>query len=202
MRFMSESADPVARFVFLTVMACWMVFAAIFFLRRRPARSRETRREWSSLIGMFIQAVGFAFVWFTPFERKSSSIVPMPHAAEISLAVLTIGIALFSLWMVNAGMHTLGKQWALAARLVEGHSLITRGPYRLVRNPIYAGMFGMMLATGLAITKWGALLAAVPVFLVGTYIRVRVEERLLQEQFGNEFQDYKRRVPAMIPGIW
>jgi protein-S-isoprenylcysteine O-methyltransferase Ste14 len=63
-------------------------------------------------------------------------------------------------------------------------------------------MFGMMVATGLAVTQWPALLVAIVVFLVGTYMRVRVEERLLRGQFGAEFDDYTRRVPAVIPGIW
>jgi protein-S-isoprenylcysteine O-methyltransferase Ste14 len=71
-----------------------------------------------------------------------------------------------------------------------------------VRNPIYTGMLGMMVATGLAVTQWWALLVAIVVFLAGTYIRVRIEERLLRGQFGSAFDDYTRRVPAVIPGIW
>ena len=82
--------------------------------------------------------------------------------------------------MVNAAVRRLGKQWAVAAQLVEGHNLVTDGVYRFVRNPIYTGMFGMMLATGLALTRWSVLLAAIPIFALGTYIRVRVEERLLR----------------------
>jgi protein-S-isoprenylcysteine O-methyltransferase Ste14 len=142
-------------------------------------------------------------VWFGPLERKFfSSIVPMPRFAEIILAGLTVGIAAGSVWMVHSAVRALGKQWAVSARLVEGHQLITAGPYRLVRNPIYTGMFGMMLATGLAVTRWQVLLAATVIFLAGTYIRVRVEERLLRGQFGSDFDDYTRRVPAVIPGIW
>jgi protein-S-isoprenylcysteine O-methyltransferase Ste14 len=118
------------------------------------------------------------------------------------VAALTLAIAVASVWMVNAAVRFLGKQWAVAARLVEGHKLVTDGPYRLVRNPIYTGMFGMMVATGLAVTQWQGLLAAIFVFLLGTYLRVRVEERLLRGQFGSEFDEYKRRVPAVIPGIW
>jgi protein-S-isoprenylcysteine O-methyltransferase Ste14 len=63
-------------------------------------------------------------------------------------------------------------------------------------------MFGMLLATGLAVSYWFSLLAAIVVFFVGTIIRVRSEEKLLREQFGSEFEAYAERVPAMLPGVY
>ncbi len=69
----------------------------------------------------------------------------------------------------------------------------------MVRNPIYLGMFGLMVATGLAYTTWWALGAAILVFLVGNLIRIRSEERLLREAFGVQFDEYARRVAAFFP---
>jgi protein-S-isoprenylcysteine O-methyltransferase Ste14 len=63
-------------------------------------------------------------------------------------------------------------------------------------------MLGMLIATGLAISDWIALFAAIVVFAIGTWIRVRIEERLLRETFGQSFEDYAREVPAVIPGIF
>lgn len=101
--------------------------------------------------------------------------------------------------MVLAAVRTLGKQWSVAARLVENHTLVTTGPYGIVRNPIYTGMFGMMLATGLAISYWWILPPAIVLFWFGTMVRIRREENLLHEAFGNEFEQYSRRVPALVP---
>jgi protein-S-isoprenylcysteine O-methyltransferase Ste14 len=64
-------------------------------------------------------------------------------------------------------VRTLGAQWAYVARVTEGHRLVTEGPYRWVRNPIYSGMLGMMLATGLAVSSWMAFPIAIVVFGVG-----------------------------------
>lgn len=198
-----ETPDAVGQVVFYAVIVCWVLFAATFGLRKRPAKGQETRRDRMAMVGIMIQVIGYFMVWFRPLQRKSfSPLVPMPRAGELLLAGLTVAIAIGSVWMVNAAVRALGKQWAVAARLVEGHKLITEGPYRWVRNPIYTGMFGMMLATGLAITRWSALLVAIVVFLIGTYIRVRTEERLLRGQFGVQFDEYTRRVPAVIPGVW
>jgi protein-S-isoprenylcysteine O-methyltransferase Ste14 len=126
----------------------------------------------------------------------------MPRPAELALSILTIAIAVFSVWLVVVAVSTLGKQWAVAARLIEGHKLVTEGPYNWVRNPIYTGMFGMLVATGLALSRWSVLAVACVIFIVGTLIRIRSEERLLREAFGAEFQRYAERVPAFLPGIY
>jgi protein-S-isoprenylcysteine O-methyltransferase Ste14 len=62
-------------------------------------------------------------------------------------------------------------------------------------------MFGMLLATGLATARWQALVAGTFLFLVGSEVRIRSEERLLREAFGLQFADYARRVPAFFPRI-
>jgi protein-S-isoprenylcysteine O-methyltransferase Ste14 len=199
----AANADPVARAVYYAVIGCWCIFLVAFALRARRTKSHETKRDWTAMIGFSLQAVGYFAVWLAPLQRKQfSAIVPMPRAAEVVLAVLTVALAAASVWLVNAASRRLGKQWALAARLVEGHDLIMDGPYRWMRNPIYTGMFGLLLATGLAMSRWTSLLAAALVFAVGTVIRVRREERLLRQAFGAAFDEYARKVPALVPGIY
>ena len=111
-------------------------------------------------------------------------------------------LAMGSVWLCSAAVRTLGTQWSLAARVLEGHKLITSGPYSVVRNPIYTGMFGMLLATGLAISHWVGLLIGVIVFAVGTAVRVHSEEKLLRGAFGEEFETYARKVPAVVPFLF
>ena len=89
-------------------------------------------------------------------------------------------LAAGSVWLCISAIRTLGQQWSLAARVVEGHKLVTQGPYSFVRNPIYSGMLGMLLATGLAVSHWLGLLAALVLFSLGTAIRVRSEAALLR----------------------
>jgi protein-S-isoprenylcysteine O-methyltransferase Ste14 len=85
--------------------------------------------------------------------------------------------------------------------VIEGHELITAGPYAIVRNPIYLSMLGMFLASALAVSRWQALLGGLIVFLAGTAIRIRTEEKLLRETFAARFDDYARRVPALLPRL-
>ena len=158
--------------VFALVMICWFVFAGVFFLRKTPAAAPEQKRESVSIVGLVLQGAAYAVVWsihrpvFSPVASFSRNI-------EIVVAAGTVGGACLSVAIVMAAVKTLGKEWSITARLVEGHQLATRGPYRFVRHPIYTGMFGMLLATGLAISHWLSLLAAILIFFIGTVIRVR-----------------------------
>jgi len=79
------------------------------------------------------------------------------------------------------------------------HELVTSGPYRLVRHPIYTSMLFLLVGTGFMVTPLPMLLLSAAVFMFGTEIRVRIEDRLLASRFGDRFHGYRRRVPAYIP---
>jgi len=198
-----ESSHLAEAVAFYGIIVCWWIFGLTFWLRKRPPAAREEKRDGVSLIGLALQAAAYFIVWRFPLQRASFSFGGYTSAAALwGLAFFALALAGVSVWLINSAARHLGKQWGLAARLVEGHALIQDGPYRFVRNPIYTGMFGMLLATGLAAGQWAPLLVAIVLFAIGTTIRIRVEERLLRQAFGTEFDDYARRVPVLIPGIY
>jgi protein-S-isoprenylcysteine O-methyltransferase Ste14 len=198
-----HNPTPLALFTLAGVVLCWMVFAAVFLMRKRPPKNPEAKRDRLSLLGIFLQMCAYFLVWFQPpWQPFLPPVAVLSGGIGIAYSVCTVALAVASVWLVAAAVRTLGKQWALAARLVEGHKLITEGPYGFVRNPIYTGMLGMLVATGLAMEHWVALDVAVVVFAVGLVIRVRSEEKLLRVAFGKEFEDYAKRVPAVLPGIY
>ena len=194
---------PIALFTLAGVVVCWMVFAAVFLLRKRPPKEPEAKRDRWSLLGIFLQMCAYFLVWFQPPWRPFlPPVAVLSGSLGIAFSAFTIALAVTSVWLIASAVSTLGKQWAVAARLVEGHQLITAGPYRFVRNPIYTGMLGMLVATGLAMEHWAALIVAVVLFAVGLVIRVHSEEKLLRAAFGKEFEEYSKRVPAVLPGIY
>ncbi len=186
--------------VFAAVCVGWFVFAASFLFGKKPPQAPERTRARASLGGIILQGLAYATAWAVR-RPLFSAMFPLPDWAEIVLAVFTVALIVFSEWLVLAAARTLGKQWSFQARLVEGHKLVTEGPYRIVRNPIYTGMLGMLLATGLAVSHWIGLLAALVLFAIGTAIRVKSEEKLLRQAFGAEFEAYARRVPAVFPRL-
>ena len=72
-------------------------------------------------------------------------------------------------------------------------------PYRVLRHPIYTSMLCVLFGTGVLITPWWLLLPSLLLFVIGTEIRVRIEDNLLASQFGEQFAEYRQRVPAYIP---
>ena len=99
---------------------------------------------------------------------------------------------------------TLGKYYfvstALGAQLFADHQLVTTGPYAIVRHPMYVG---------LALAAWGALLiyftwTAVyfAVFAPMLAFRAYREEQALSAEFGEQWREYCKRVPAFIPRLW
>ena len=197
------SPTPLALVTLLGVILCWIFFVGIFLLRKRPPREVEAKRDRHALLGIVLQMFAYFLVWFQPPRTQFlPPVAALSGVVGIAFAVFTISLAAASAWLMKSAVRTLGKQWAVAARLVEGHKLITDGPYAYVRNPIYTGMFGMLIATGLAMEHWIATVAAVIIFAAGLVIRVRTEEKLLRAAFKQEFEEYARRVPAVIPGIY
>jgi protein-S-isoprenylcysteine O-methyltransferase Ste14 len=199
---MRITLEPLSTALFVFVVLCWLSFAAAFMFKRSPPGddgARERKRASASIFGIALQGAGYAVAW--GFHRQYFTPPSANDALNVALAVVAAALAVFSVWFVVAAARTLGKQWSLAARVIEGHKLVTEGPYKVVRHPIYTGMLGMLLATCAATTLPPAVPFAVLVFLVGTLIRVRSEEKLLRETFGADFDDYSRRVRGFIPGV-
>src|SRR5262249_34755824 len=146
------------------------------------------------------QAISYALVWSV--RRAMFTPIVSNKTLGVALSFVAIIIAVGSVILVMLAVKTLGKEWSVTARLVEGHKLATVGPYEFVRHPIYIGMFGMLIATGIALSHWAALCLAIVLFLAGTIIRIRSEEELLRAEFGEEFENYARRAPALIPGVF
>ena len=68
-----------------------------------------------------------------------SPFLPVDWHVQYLIAAIIVVLVIASLIFVGAAVRTLGKQWSLQARVLEHHELIRRGPYRIVRHPIYTG---------------------------------------------------------------
>lgn len=111
------------------------------------------------------------------------------------LAVCLVGIS-FAIW---ARIH-LGRNWGAPMSVKENPELITTGPYKYIRHPIYSGymlaLLGSFLASGLI---WLIILATTCPYFIYSAI---MEDRLLKKQFKEKFLDYKRKTKLLIPFIF
>jgi protein-S-isoprenylcysteine O-methyltransferase Ste14 len=180
------------------VMLCWFVFAATFFLRKRPVKAKDIKVGETSKAGLTMEGIGFMMV-FSFHRNAHTSILPSWTIINTAIALLTIILSTISVWFILSAVRHLGKQWQVKARIVEHHQLITTGPYRIVRHPIYTGMLGILLATGMAMSTFWVCVFASVIAIIGTLLRIQKEELLLREQFGKEFETYAASVPTLFP---
>jgi len=130
-------------------------------------------------------------------HRFSSELVLWRTSVTLGWAMVVLAVAGF-LFMWWARIY-LGKLWSAGVRLKAGHRIVDRGPYGLVRHPIYTGIivagFASAILRGTAVGFLGATLMT-----VSWYIKARMEERFLREQLGSQYYDaYARRVPMLVP---
>jgi len=177
----------------------WLVAASALLLRRRGRREAQTHQpSRGAIVGIALQLAGMAIAWGRGGKGDAPLLAAAGEAAWV-LAALAVGLAWASALWIVAAVRSLGKQWSLVPRLVDDHDLVQAGPYRIVRHPIYTAFLGLLIATGVAFGSGVALAAAPALYLAGTWIRIRLEERLLRGAFGEKYADYARRVPALLP---
>ncbi len=159
---------------------------------------RNIKSGETSKTGIIMVGIGFMMV-FSFHRTACTSILPSWDIINTFISLLTVVISTYSVWLLLSGIRYLGKQWQMKAGIVEHHQLITSGPYAMVRHPIYTGMLGMLMATGLAITTFHVFMYASIIVIIGTLLRIQKEEILLHEQFGEKFEKYAVSVPILFP---
>ncbi len=170
---------------------------AVARLQAARQKSGVARRDNKSLYGIALQGIGVWLAWAGPF-RFAWPLTPAGWIAALALAFIAcLSVGLF-IW----SQRTMGTNWSLVARTREDHSLVQSGPFALMRNPIYVALFGLMITTAVSLGHTLNLIVSIPLYIIGTLMRVVIEEKLLRATFGTAYDDYAHRVKRFIPTIW
>jgi protein-S-isoprenylcysteine O-methyltransferase Ste14 len=179
-----------ASFAWLVFLAYWLVSA----LKLKSVKHREPRGE--RLIQLAFMVAAYFLMFNDQFSRGwlASRFVPgSPTIGKLGVALTVAGIA-FAIW---ARWH-LGENWSAAVTLKEGHELISSGPYRHIRHPIYTGMLLAFVGTALALGEYRALIS-ICIVVVAFYAKAKKEERFLTQEFGDKFREHCRRTGMFLP---
>lgn len=185
-----------------SVMVAYILFAIPMLLRRRPSTTAGAvlaKRDLISIFGILFQGIAFGIVFFGSLRVSAPSEIDAGVVIEAAPAAFLAFGSVLLFWLA---FLTLGANWSLVAQTSDDHQLVTRGPYAWVRNPIYLAMLMMLVAAALALGRTPVLVAAIPLFFIGTLIRVLREERLLRSQFGDAYDAYAAKVSRLLPGLW
>jgi len=183
---------------FLLVL-CWAVFMVVWFFSSFTAKSSS--RSGSLLPGILLR-IGLALIalWairvgiVTPNITFTQNAIGNPLLQSIGVICTALGIA-FAIW---ARVY-LGRNWGMPMTLRTEPELITSGPYRYVRHPIYTGVllaiFGSVLVAG---SWWLLIFAAATVYFLYS---ARQEEKDMVTHFPKTYPEYHARTKMLIPFV-
>lgn len=182
------------RAVELVLAVGWAAFWLYWILAassRKRGRVQWSRELW---IRVVIVVVAFVLVRAGAF-RGSHGVDTDPWREAVGLLLFGLGLA-FAIW---ARVH-LGRNWGSPMTQKDEPELVTSGPYRLVRHPIYSGILLAGAGTALALSWfWLVVLVLPAVYFV---YAATVEERYLTEQFPVAYPEYKRHSKMLVPYVF
>jgi protein-S-isoprenylcysteine O-methyltransferase Ste14 len=112
------------------------------------------------------------------------------------VGIILIVLALIVFWRAHADLKT---NWSPSLEIREKHELITNGIYRTIRHPMYASQWLFVIAQPLLLQNWLAGWLNLVVFIFFYTLRVRAEEKMMLDTFGEQYRDYMKRTGAVFP---
>ena len=182
--------------VFIAFLAAYLSIRGVFMRRARrdKALSQADVRDrlLIALVGIGQIVLPLLFVWtprlaFADRDQPAACIVP---------GVVAMASGLWLFWRSHAD---LGDSWSVTLELNANHRLVTRGVYRFVRHPMYLSFVVLGIGQALLLANWIAGLAGLASVALLVIVRVPREERMMIEQFGDEYREYMRRTGGVLP---
>jgi protein-S-isoprenylcysteine O-methyltransferase Ste14 len=142
----------------------------------------------------FLLLIAFLVMYIIGMAWIDGLSFPLPVWLRWTGFVLGLLSLAFWTWTQMA----LDTQWSAQLQLRKEHSLVTIGPYKRLRHPLYAAMFAWAIALALVTANW--IFVAVTVATIsGTMARVPKEEQMMLEAFGEEYKEYMRCTGRYFP---
>ncbi len=198
------TVDTFARVLFLTLLGAVIAMRIYFMIQVRQAGERvmpdrdavrrEGRVTFAARVVLFFLLMAFLVLYIINVPWLALLSVPIP--SWLRWTGYLLGLASLVLWMW--AQTALGKQWSPQLQRREQHHLVTSGPYKLIRHPIYTAMFGFATSLALLTANWVFIGLAVLV-IFGLIARVPKEEQMMIDEFGEQYEYYIDHTGAFFP---
>lgn len=180
--------------------AVWIIVGAIWLISGIVSKKSVRRQTAKARLVQGVPViVGFILLYDRDYSKGLLGLrfVPQSDAVDYLAVGLVVCGALFALW----ARFYLGSNWSASVTVKRDHQLIQRGPYSVVRHPIYTGFLLALLGTAFYEGELRGLLGVVFAF-IGWKLKSLEEEAFMHEQFGELYDSYRAKVKGLIPLIW
>jgi protein-S-isoprenylcysteine O-methyltransferase Ste14 len=190
--------------LYLMLLAIWL-----YFQRRAGAyddgmrqHGRAQRRHETGRLLLLRPLLGLPehtgiLLWLAMPSLMAWSAIALPEWLRWS----GIGLGALALLLLGWSMQALGPNFVAALGLRGQHTLVTRGPYRFLRHPMYVGFLLLQLAMALVTANWFIGFTGIGLILAVIVDRVGAEENKLAALFGETYRDYARRTGRFFPRL-
>nr|VFJ86413.1 MAG: Protein-S-isoprenylcysteine O-methyltransferase Ste14 [Candidatus Kentron sp. LFY] len=177
-----------------SVAGYWLLWFLLRILTSRKEKTSLIRRRspwftWGTQI--YILSISLYYlaisIWTLDWDAYELS-----FSLSIGITVISIALAFNIL-----SLYFLGSNYSLEIEIKQYHALITEGPYRFVRHPIYLGNICGFFGLCIIMNNWLAWIG-LPAQIVGFFLMAREEEKVLVENLGDSYAKYKADVPYML----
>lgn len=152
------------------------------------------RSGWARFAGFRVAIFLIVLLLLRLRVLKGHAVVSSPWLEGVGLAIFVLGLAL-AVW---ARVY-IGRNWGMPMSRKVDPELVTSGPYRTIRHPIYSGIIVGMIGTAIAVSwYWFIAVAAIAAYFLYSAVN---EERFMAEQFPAAYPDYKRSTKMLVPFI-
>ena len=182
---------------FYLVFSLWLlseIVGAGIIPRLRRHQTQIKRKEYRSY-GFMMVSIFVSFYIANVFAL--SGIAKLPSGVFYPGIILMVLGVLLRQWSIAL----LGRFFSSIVAIQEGHKVVDKGPYRLVRHPSYTGAFLIFVGLGLALQSWGAILLLVLMFGLAYGYRMYKEEKAMISELGDEYIKYSKRTKRLIPYV-
>lgn len=191
--------DNIFQIIYLIGLVVGSIIRARYVRKYRPDRTAIFRKE-GLVVGLLASLWGIAillplFYMFTRWLDFTNYELP---AWTGWVGAATFASALWLLWRSHVD---LGRNWSVTIETKERHTLVTNGVFRYIRHPMYAAHLLWGIAQALLIPNWIAGLASLIIFIPVYLLRFPREERMMLEQFGEDYRSYMNRTGRVIPRL-
>jgi protein-S-isoprenylcysteine O-methyltransferase Ste14 len=185
-----------------TMLAASVVMVAIRAPHGRRSRGVKVVKSHKGTIETALLTLAW-LGFFVPLIWIASSAFSFAEY-PLRAAPLIAGIACLAvgLWFFHRSHADLGTNWSVTLEVREQHRLITDGIYGSVRHPMYMALLLYSVGQALVIPNWVAGPSYLIAFGILFLFRVRAEERMMLDQFGDQYAEYAARTKRLVPGVW
>lgn len=180
------------------ILFLWIIFVVYWGVSAIGVKRNVRGMDWGRSFGIRILiVVAIVLLLQAAFSHSYEEffVYDLGYGVQLLGVILcALGLA-FAIW---ARWH-LGRNWSGTPSIKEGHELITSGPYRWVRHPIYTGMLLALIGSSLIS---GFDLIILIIYYVMFILRIPVEERYMMQLFPDQYPEYKKTTKKLIPFVW